>query len=140
MVKGLEAHHAPTAFSIVAATAWVLLILAWMLQIIRRKRPLIPQNLPKAGFRQIGANQRSNLRYCFVSIIRGAPYGTRTRVTAVKETLQRAWPCVPVRGKAHNSYSSVLRRACLCMGVYPRIWDRDWTRRNTRKNSNAAQG
>jgi hypothetical protein len=39
VVRSLEKHHAPTAFSIAAATAWPLFIVAWMVRIIRRESP-----------------------------------------------------------------------------------------------------
>ena len=46
VVKNLQDQHAPTAFSIAAATAWVLFILFWIGQVVRRKRNTTPQKLP----------------------------------------------------------------------------------------------
>jgi hypothetical protein len=47
VVKNLQDQHAPTAFSIAAATAWVLFILFWIGRVVGRKRNTYSPKTPQ---------------------------------------------------------------------------------------------
>src|ERR1700758_1431370 len=80
------------------------------------------RNFHRAQRRSMAHEWRSKVAVA-CSGVSGAPYGTRTRVSAVKGPIGRLLPSARVQGNADDTEGSMLMRACLSMRVFTGILD-----------------